>query len=181
MELTARMAAEYRPHPEGIHNAVCVDVIDLGMMKSEHQGRTKMVRKVRVVFETGELKDDGTPFTLVRTYTASLHPKARLAQCIEKWRGRPLAENEVLDLRKLIGASAVLLISHNKRPDGSTGATIDAITKPVTKVTPSSKYNPVAAREKLAAWRGEGTATAPAAPVAGEIHGAEEDESLAHF
>jgi len=134
------------PHPEGIFAAVCVDVIDLGLRRVEYRGEEKVVPKLRIIFET----DDGETRWLSRSATASLHPKSRLAELLGKWRGKPFLPGEEFDTRNLIGASATLVVSQQARMDG-TGmyANIDAISRPTRKVTPSGKYNPDEAREKI--------------------------------
>ncbi len=101
-----------KPHPEGIHPAVCVDVIDMGLLETEFQGQRRLVPKVRIVFETEQKTDEGANYTLSKTVTASLHPKARLAELLGKWRGRPIVPGETIDLSRLLGASATLVVSH---------------------------------------------------------------------
>ena len=90
MVLQSKMGGDYVPHPEGIHPAVCLDVIDLGLREVEFQGQRKMVSKVRLVFETEQKLEDGRHCTITKNFTASLHPKARLAEFLGKWRGRPV-------------------------------------------------------------------------------------------
>ena len=48
--LQSKAGGDFKPHPEGIHSAVCVDVIDLGMVESEFQGQRRLVNKVRLAF-----------------------------------------------------------------------------------------------------------------------------------
>ena len=50
--LTAKSGGDFTPHPEGIHSAVCVDVMDLGEQEVEFQGKRSMKRMVRIVFES---------------------------------------------------------------------------------------------------------------------------------
>ena len=142
-------------HPEGVHAAVCVDVIDLGLVETEFQGRKRSVQKVRLVFETEQKAPDGRTLALSRTFTASLNAKARLAEFLGKWRGRPVLPGESIDLKKLLGASCTLVVSHQTRTDGSVCASIDAVSKPTKKLTASGSYDPAEARRKLAAPRTE--------------------------
>ena len=130
------------PHPEGIFPAVCVDVIDMGMVSVDYKGEIKLVHKVRLVFETEQVKQDGTRFVVARMFTASLHPKGRLAQTLEKWRGRPFQPDEVLDLNRLIGVGCTLVVSHVVRADGAVFASIDAISKLTKNLAPSGNYDP---------------------------------------
>lgn len=57
MVLQSKIGGDYMPHPEGIHPAVCVDVIDLGLVETEFQGQRRLVNKVRLA------ATDSSPFT----------------------------------------------------------------------------------------------------------------------
>jgi len=141
------------PHPEGVHAAVCVDVIDLGLVESEFQGHRRLVNKVRLVFETEQKDHTGKNWTLSKTLTASLHPNARLTDLRGKWRGRPVLPGEALDLAKLIGGSCTLVVSHQQSFPGRTYARIEAISKPMRKLVPSGNYDPKLARQRIFEWR----------------------------
>jgi hypothetical protein len=153
MVLQCNDGGEFKPHPEGIHPAVCVGVINLGMMKTEFQGLERIVPKVKLVFETEQKMEDGRNYTVSKNYTASLHPKARLSADIGKWRGRPVTPPESLDLENLIGASCTLVVSHQKNLVGKIYASIDVISKPTKKVTPSGGYDLAAAKQRVAEWK----------------------------
>lgn len=153
MSMVLQCKETTKPHAEGIFPAVCVDVIDLGLVESEFQGQKRLVSKVRVVFETQERNDDGKNCTLSKTFTASLHPKAKLAEFLGKWRGRPVVPGESIDLAKLIGAGCTLVISHQQNMVGRTYASIDAVSKPTKRVAPSGHYDPALARQRIAEWK----------------------------
>ena len=165
LTLTCKDSGDFKPHPEGIHPAVCLDVMDLGLVETEFQGQKKMVNKVKLTFETEAKTDDGKNCTVSKSFTASLHPKAKLSEFIGKWRGRPVVPGESVDLGKLIGACCTLVISHQKSMVGKTYASIDAVSKPTRKVTPSGTYDPAAARQRYADWKakqvGNGVAPQP--------------------
>ena len=149
MILTQTINTTYVPHPEGIYAAVCVDLIDLGMETSTYEGVTKTQPKLRLVFETNE----GEPRHIGKKFTASMHQKAKLTEFLGKWRGRPVAPGEQVDLSRLMGANCTLVISHSQSQDGTrTYAGIDAISKPTKKLVPSGKYDPAATRAKIAEW-----------------------------
>lgn len=152
LTLTCKESGDFKPHPEGIHPAVCVDVMDLGLVESDYQGQRKMVNKVKITFESEATTDDGKRCSVFRTFTASLHAKAKLAEFVGKWRGRPFVPGESIDLGKLVGACCTLVISHQKNLSGKTYASIDAVSKPTRKVTPSGQYDPAAARQRYAEW-----------------------------
>ncbi len=163
LTLTNNGGGDFQPHPEGIIPAVCVDVMDQGLMETSFQGVKKLQPKIKIVFESEAVTDKGVRCTVARSVTASLNPKATLAIMLGKWRGRPIGDNESVDLQKLIGASCTLVISHSKSPDGQkTYANIDAISKPTKKVVPSGQYDPAAARKRFAEWKAkQGLPTAP--------------------
>jgi hypothetical protein len=158
MVLQCKESGDYKPHPEGIHPAVCVDVMDLGLVETDYQGQRRMVNKVKVVFESEQRTQEGKPCTVAKSFTASLHPKAKLSEFLGKWRGRPLVPGENIELDKLIGASCTLVISHQQNMVGKTYASIDAVSKPTKKVTPSGTYDAALARQRYAEWVAKQTA-----------------------
>ena len=153
MVLQCKDGGDFTPHPEGIHPAVCVDVVDLGLVDTEFQGQRRVVHKVKLVFETEQRTEDGKPFTVSKNFTASLHPKAKLAEFLGKWRGRPVVPGETIDLSRLTGACCTLVISHQQNNQGRTYGSIDAVSKPTKKVTPSGTHDAVALRQRIAEWK----------------------------
>jgi hypothetical protein len=153
MILQCKDSGDFKPHPEGIHPAVCVDVMDLGLVETDFQGQKKMVNKVKLVFESEQKTEDGKNCTVSKNFTASLHPKAKLAEFLGKWRGRPVVPGETIDLAKLLGASCTLVISHQQNMSGKSYASIDAVSKPTKKVAPSGTYDPVAMRKSYEEWK----------------------------
>ena len=153
LTLTCKDSGDFKPHPEGIHPAVCVDVMDLGLVETDFQGQRSLKPKLKITFESEAKADDGKPCTVSKNFTASLHPKAKLSEFLGKWRGRPVAPGETIGLDKLIGASCTLVISHQKNMVGKTYAAIDAVSKPTKKVMPSGTYDAAAARQRYADWK----------------------------
>ena len=151
--LQSKAGGDYKPHPEGIHPAVCVDVIDLGMVETEFQGQRRLVNKVRLAFESEQKNEDGRNCIITKTFTASLHPKAKLADFLGKWRGKPVVPGESIDLAKLIGANCTLVVSRQQNMVGRTYASIDAVSKPTKRVAPSGHYDPALARQRIAEWK----------------------------
>ena len=102
MAIYARSSArQYTPCPEGLHPAVCVDVVDLGDVDTAF-GRK---HRVRLAWQIAEI-DPATKhrFDVVKTYTLSLHARASLRQDLESWRGRRYSENDArqgIDLERL--------------------------------------------------------------------------------
>ena len=171
--LQSKVGGDFKPHPEGIHPALCVDLIDLGLVESEWQGQRRLVNKVRLVFETEQRGEDGRNCIITKTFTASLHPKAKLSDFVGKWRGRPVVPGESIDLSKLIGANCTLVISHQQNLVGRTYASIDAVSKPTKRLVASGSYDPALARQRIAEWKAKeagqaqpASATRPLNPVA---------------
>lgn len=121
---TASEGKTYTPAPEGVHQACCVDVIDLGMLKSaflDDKGNEKWQHKVNVVWQINETRDDGKRYQLYKRYTVSLHEKAALRHDLESWRGRAFTDDELrgFDVEKLIGVNCLLNVVHRKSADGT--------------------------------------------------------------
>lgn len=131
--MVAEPQTDFVPAPPGLHRAVCVDVVDLGMVETTYGPK----HKVRVVWQIEEKMENGKLFSVGQRYTASLHQKAKLRQDLESWRGRPFTNDELkgFDLEKLIGANAQINIVHNTN-DGRIFANVATIV-PLGKGTPA--------------------------------------------
>src|SRR5262245_46487053 len=169
--LASKAGGDFKPHVEGIHPAVCVDVIDLGMVETEFQGERRVVNKVRLFFETEQRNGEGRNCVISKTFTASLHPKAKLAEFLGKWRGRPVVPGETIDLGKLLGACCTLVISHQQNMVGRTYASIDAVSKPTKRVVASGGYDGALVRQRIAEWKAKEGAR-------GEVRGASDQRSV---
>jgi hypothetical protein len=128
MGIIAKAGAEFTPAPAGTHAAVCVDIIDIGMVLSEFKGVKKNQHKIKIVWQIDEDQANGKPFTVSQRYTLSLHQKATLRRDLESWRGKPFSEEELkaFDLENLLGAGALLNVIHNHR-EGSTYANVASV------------------------------------------------------
>jgi len=124
--------SNFTPAPEGSTLAVCVDVVDLGEVKTTWNNVEKIVPKVRLVFALSERMEDGRPFIASEQYTASLSEKANLRKVLETWRGRAFTADELkgFDVETVIGANAIVQIVHAQKGD-RTYANIRGIIKPV--------------------------------------------------
>lgn len=122
MPIIATASADGRsftPAPAGVHQAVCVDVIDKGVLDVTWQGKTKKQHKIDIVWQIDEARDDGKPFLVYKRYTLSLSEKATLRKDLESWRGRTFTRDEEMgfDVETVIGANCLLNIQHNTRGD----------------------------------------------------------------
>lgn len=108
-------AKEFIPCPSGTHQAVCVDVVDLGSMPTNFGPK----RKVKIVWQINEPMENGNRFSVQSRYTASLNEKATLRRDLEAWRGRPFSEEELkgFDIEKLLGANCLLSVVHVEKGD----------------------------------------------------------------
>ena len=138
--VTAGSGQKFTPAPSGVHQAVCVDVVDMGVMQVTWKGETKKQHKIRLVWQIEELMDDARPFIVQKRYTASVGDKANLRKDLESWRGRPFTDVELagFDVESVIGANCLLNVMQVQK-DGETYANVTAvmpIKKGMTKLTP---------------------------------------------
>jgi hypothetical protein len=125
---TAGDGKAFAPAPAGVHQAVCVDVVDMGLLEVKFGGKVKHQHKVRLVWQIDEAMEDGKRFIVQRRYTKSLHEKANLRKDLESWRGRPFTEDELggFDLEKLLNANCFLNVVHTSK-DGQIYANVASI------------------------------------------------------
>lgn len=117
--------SSFTPCPEGLHQAVCVDVIDLGIQKGQFGEK----HKVEIRWQVDLINDRDRRFELRKWYTLSLHEKAALRKELETWRGRKFTEEELggFDLERLIGINCQLQVLHNLSDEGKTYDNVQAI------------------------------------------------------
>jgi len=119
---------EFTPAPEGLHQAVCVDVIDLGLV----DGKWGPKPLVEIRWQINEINDEiDRRFLVTKRYTLSLSEKANLYKDLVAWRGRKFTQEELegFDLERLIGANCQLQISHNIADDNRVWANIQAVVR----------------------------------------------------
>ena len=105
----------FTPAPVGVHQAVCVDVIDKGIVEVTYQGKTKKQHKISVAWQIDERRDDGKPYLVYKRYTLSLNEKATLRKDLESWRGRAFTREEEMgfDVESVLGANCLINVQHN--------------------------------------------------------------------
>jgi hypothetical protein len=129
MGVVVSAGKQFTPAPDGVHAGVCCDIIDLGMVTTQWEGKERTSHKVYLVWQIGAVNEEtGERFTVRRRYTASLHEKADLRKNLQSWRGRPFTNEELasFDLDRVIGVGALLNIVHTMK-DGNTWANVEAI------------------------------------------------------
>jgi hypothetical protein len=142
--------ANYSPAPEGVHQAVCVDVIDKGLIKStfvdDKTGQPKLQHKIAVVWQVNELRDDGKRFQLYKRYTLSLNEKATLRKDLESWRGRAFTREEEMgfDVETIIGANCLVNVQHRMVADKTYANVISVmpLMKGIPKIAPLDYQRP---------------------------------------
>lgn len=144
MGLVLKDTGDFQLAPAGQHQAVCVDVIDKGMVTVEWNGNKKQQHKCRIVWEIDEKMEDGRRFTVGRQFTASLSERANLRGFLEAWRGRAFTEDELagFDTEQLIGVNALIQIVHTKKGDRTYDNinSIMKIPKGMQRIEPTGSY-----------------------------------------
>lgn len=135
--------SKYTPAPEGLHPAVCCDVVDLGLVDDGFGQRHKVEIRWQLDLEVED--GSGRPVLVRKRYNNSLHEKATLRKDLETWRGRPFSKEELqgFDLEKLIGVSCQAQVMHRITDDGKTYANVVAVIalgKGMTKLRVSEDY-----------------------------------------
>lgn len=125
---TAGESREFTPAPAGLHQAVCVDVVDMGMLEVTYAGKTKQQHKIRLAWQIDEPMEDGKRFIVQKRYTLSLSEKATLRKDLESWRGKPFTRDEEMgfDLERLIGVNCFLNVVHASK-EGKTYANVASV------------------------------------------------------
>lgn len=115
---TASESKNYTPAPEGTHQAVCVDVIDLGMKDNLFKPGTQQ-HKIDVAWQINELRDDNKRFVVYKRYTLSLNEKANLRKDLESWRGKLFSRDEEMgfDVETVIGVNCLVNVQHKVGKD----------------------------------------------------------------
>lgn len=161
---------QFRPHPEGQHVALCVDVIDLGDRVREWQGKTHISPTCALVFLTGlRNADTGALHDVNAEFAASMSDRANLRHFLEQWRGRSYTDAQAVagvPLDKLVGQWALISVEHRQSKNNRTYAKIKSI-MPLPKGMPvpdisMDEYRRAdfwlarknAYREKVAQYRG---------------------------
>ena len=114
----------YTPAPPGLHNAVCVDVVDLGLIDSPWGEKPQIELRWQLERENPET---GKPFLVVRRFTLSLSEKSNLRPFLEGWLGAEFSDEEAkggVDLESFVGMAAFLQVIHQESSKGQTFANV---------------------------------------------------------
>jgi len=154
MSVVARRPQKsYTNAPEGLHAAVCVDVVNLGLVTGAYGAK----HKVRLVWQLDAIDEEhNRRFDVARVYTLSLHERAALRKDLESWRGKRFTEAELsegFDLEKLVGIGAEIQVTQELGDDGTTYSNVSTVLPPrkgVPKLTPVN-YVRAKDRQRVAA------------------------------
>lgn len=141
---------EFTPAPEGLHQAVCVDVVDLGTQSTPWGEKLQV--DLRWQLEDVDPETERR-FMVSKRYTLSLNEKATLRQHLEAWRGRKFTPQELqgFDLEVLLGVNCQVQVVHVLTEKGNLFANVQAIVplgKGMTKIRPGEDYVRVKDRDK---------------------------------
>lgn len=111
---------QFTPCPTGNHTAICVSVIDLGTQLKDYAGEVKERREIQIEWEVcEELRDDGTPYKLRKTYTFSSSEKSNLRKDLESWRGVKFTDKDLgpggFQISDVLGKPCLLNVVHTER------------------------------------------------------------------
>lgn len=154
--------------PEGSHQAVCVDIVDLGMVETEWKGTKKLVHKIRLVWqvelEDGARQKDGARFEVSRSFTNSLYETSRLRPFLEQWRGKKFTDEELkgFGLKNLLGINCQLQVLHEEW-NGKTYANVHSVTPWLKRFGPTIGPENYQRRTKKADTANNAAAAAQAA------------------
>lgn len=122
--------ADFPLAPEGLHQAVCADVWDIWTEQRPEEFGGGLVDKTRLVWELeAQDKQTGKRFQVSQLYTASLHPKAKLSQHLESWRGRAFTDDERkgFELENVVGVNCQIQVVHHLSGKGKVYANVQAV------------------------------------------------------
>jgi hypothetical protein len=139
----------FTPAPEGLHQAVCVDVVDLGLV--EGPWGAKPTVEIRWELDLTH-EETGRPFLVSKRFTLTLNEKGNLRPMLEAWRGRKFTPQELegFDLERLLGVSCQLQLVHVLSDRGGLFANVQAVVplgRGMTKLRPSEDYVRVCHRQ----------------------------------
>ena len=118
--------------PPGLHHAVCVDVVMLGVKDTKSGPKPKVA--LAFMLDPTLKNAKGYPFIVRRSYTSTLHPKSSLSIDICTWFNlSELSERQITGFSqdggpdKLLGVNCQLQIVHAPADDGGVWANIKTI------------------------------------------------------
>ena len=145
MTIIARAGSDWEMPTEGLHGAVCCDVVDNGMVETQWGSR----HEVQLRWQLDEPTSEDKPMLISRKFTLSLGEKSALRPFLESWRGKKFTAEELegFDLERLLGVNGQLQVLYNER-DGKTFANVQALFPQVKGVEAMVVRDYIRARER---------------------------------
>jgi len=133
MAIFPKRGKNFIPPPEGLWQAVCVDVEDLGLQQTSNGEKDK----VRLTFQITERTPEGKRHEPRRPLNSNTHEKSTLRRYVEVLERRTFSTKELedYDLETLLGKNCQLQLVHVQGRDGQTYANIQTIV-PLSNGTP---------------------------------------------
>jgi hypothetical protein len=154
MKAKQKGEGNFKPIPAGMHTAVCVGLIDLGLQAGNNPKFAPAI-KLALIFRTpDQLTDSGEPMSITAKLTCSMHKKANLRKIVENWFGKSFPDEETaenFDLKHLLGRAALINVKHDTKND-KTYANIAAVNP-----LPAAIPKPVVPAEDLIFYDGDMT------------------------
>lgn len=135
------------PKPEpGLHNAVCSNIFDIGVQKSNYNNIIQFKNQIIICWEleARQVNEDlsgGQRFRIYKTYNLSqgktITEKSKLKMDLETWRGKAFTDKELegFNLSVLIGVPCTLnLIENKSKTNGKTYLNIASLSKKMPSV-----------------------------------------------
>lgn len=139
----------FAPVPAGVHQGVCVSVIDIGTQvppNPQHKPARKIWITWELPHETIQTEEGEKPRFMSEKYTLSMHKKGKLLPMLQSWRGTAFTADELkgFDLANLVGRNCQLNVVHNQstKDTSKVFANISAVIplpKGMPPVAPKSK------------------------------------------
>ena len=118
---------DFDPIPEGMHQAICYGVYDLGTQHFKVKGKDIAHHQILLQWELPEIRieierDEGTedlPRAISKKYGLSLHEDAYLRRDLRSWRGKDFTPTELegFDIIKLLSVNCELQVIWNVKGD----------------------------------------------------------------
>ena len=119
-EVLVKETSGYEIPPEGIHQAVCVDIINLGEVETKFGTKPQVAVVFQLECEGGYRRTDGQRFEIRRMFNPTLTGSSTLKKFLEQWRGKSFdkAELEGFQLAKLHKKNAQIQVIHKEGEKG---------------------------------------------------------------
>lgn len=119
-EVLVKETSGYEIPPEGIHQAVCVDIINLGEVETKFGVKPQVAIVFQLECEGGYRRTDNQRFEIRRIFNPTLTGSSTLKKFLEQWRGKSFdkAELEGFQLAKLYKTNAQIQVIHKEGEKG---------------------------------------------------------------